>query len=164
MPIESSKLVQSLFDHAAWANAAVLANLRAANPPPPQAVEQFAHVLGAERVWITRLQGIPQDSAVWPRLTLDECEALHRRNLSDFKILASGAADFEREVAYTNSAGVHFKNRVIDILLHIALHGSYHRGMTSYATRHGGGIPVPTDFIAFVRGAPTATRKDAERR
>ena len=42
------------------------------------------------------------------------------------------------------------------------MHGMYHRGMTSVLTRRGGGTPAPTDYIAYVRGAPTATRADTK--
>jgi uncharacterized damage-inducible protein DinB len=48
-------------------------------------------------------------------------------------------------------------------LLHVFLHSAYHRGQVSLMVRRSGGVPAPTDFIAFVRGAPTATRADAER-
>ena len=45
-----------------------------------------------------------------------------------------------------------------DILAHAVLHGSYHRGQVSLLVRDAGAQPQPTDFIAFVRGAPAATR------
>jgi uncharacterized damage-inducible protein DinB len=45
------------------------------------------------------------------------------------------------------------------MLTHVAMHGSYHRGQIAAALRAGGDIPSPTDYIAFVRGAPAATRR-----
>ena len=59
-----------------------------------------------------------------------------------------------REVDYRNSAGQAFRNRVDDVLAHVALHGSYHRGQLALLARQGGGTPALTDYIAFVRGAP----------
>jgi uncharacterized damage-inducible protein DinB len=161
----SVALVGSLFAHAAWANAAVLTALRHTPGTDPQAVEQFAHVLGAEAVWLARIRGEPQAVAVWPRLSLDDCERLAAKNRAGFAAVVADAteASLEREVTYTNSAGLTFTNRVLDILLQVALHGAYHRGITSILTRRGGGTPAPTDFIAWVRGVPTATRSDAER-
>jgi len=39
------------------------------------------------------------------------------------------------------------------------MHGCYHRGQVAMLIRDGGGTPAPTDYIAFVRGAPAATRQ-----
>ena len=158
-------MLRALFAHAAWANAAVISGLRSTAGTDPHAVEQLAHLLGAEHVWLSRVQGVPTRVAVWPNLTIDACHELAIANAAAFDaLLAPAEADtLEREITYTNSAGLTFSNRVLDILLHVALHGAYHRGMTSILTRRSGGTPTPTDFIAFVRGVPTATRADADR-
>jgi uncharacterized damage-inducible protein DinB len=47
---------------------------------------------------------------------------------------------------------------VEDILLQIFLHGTYHRGQVALLLRQGEATPAPTDYIAYVRGAPAATR------
>jgi uncharacterized damage-inducible protein DinB len=49
---------------------------------------------------------------------------------------------------------------VDDILLHVALHGSYHRGQVALLVREAANKPAPTDYIGFVRGVPAATRQD----
>jgi len=101
--------------------------------------------------------------AVWPALTLDECEALSAASVAALDAFL-GTLDGEglmREVTYRNSAGREFTSSHLDILTHVAMHGTYHRGQVSLMMRRGGGEPVPTDFIAFTRGAPTATRADA---
>jgi uncharacterized damage-inducible protein DinB len=36
-------------------------------------------------------------------------------------------------------------------LMHVALHGAYHRGQIAQVIRQGGGEPVNTDFITFQR-------------
>jgi len=66
------------------------------------------------------------------------------------------AADLAREIQYRNSAGQEFRSTLEDILLHVALHGSYHRGQVSLIVRGGGGEPVATDYNAFIRGVPAA--------
>ena len=43
-----------------------------------------------------------------------------------------------------------------DILLHVCLHGAYHRGQVAVSMRSGGAEPAPTDFIAMRRGVPAA--------
>lgn len=149
-----------LVDHLAWADERVLDGLRAAPGSDPRALELFAHVLGAEHVWLSRLHQRPPRHAVWPTLSLDDCAALAAENIADLRSVVEHAtpADLAREVPYTNSAGRAFRSTVEDIVLHVALHGTYHRGQVALVVRASGGEPAPTDFIAFVRGAPAATR------
>jgi len=160
----SMVVVRSLFQHMAWANARVIDGLRASGGTDPHALEQLAHVLGAESVWLTRILGEWPRVAVWPSLSIEACAALAAENQRGYElVLRDGDTALEREVTYTNSAGETFTNRVLDILVHVAMHGAYHRGMTSILTRRSGGVATPTDFIAFVRGAPAATRSGQAR-
>jgi uncharacterized damage-inducible protein DinB len=156
-------LLRSLFDHMAWADAKVIESLRTTPGHDAHALEQFGHVLGAEHVWLRRLQGRAPTVAIWPTLTVDECTSLAEANRQGFDDLLarSDDASLVSEVDYVNSVGRAFRNRIVDILLHVAMHGTYHRGMISILTRRSDGVPAPTDFIAFIRGAPTATRTGA---
>ncbi len=93
-------------------------------------------------------------------MTLDQCEELAGANHAEFTQLLGtmDAASLEQEIPYTNSAGDSFRSTRSDILLHVALHGCYHRGQVALLLRRSGNEPQPTDYIAFVRGAPAATR------
>ena len=145
-----------------WADERTLAALRAAAPAPPaDALALYAHILGAEHVWLTRLEGRLARVAVWPEFSLDECEAVAKRNHAGFDTLLGGLDDeaVTRTINYTNSAGQSFDSRIDDILLHTALHGMYHRGQVALLLRRQGFVPEPTDYIGFVRGAPAATRR-----
>ena len=157
--------VERLVAHLGWADALVLKALQDAASPDPQAFEIYQHVLGTEHVWLARLQARPATVAVWPELTLSECERLARANLESLGayVASLAPADLSRGVAYRNSAGDQFTSTVEDILLHVCLHGAYHRGQVALALRRAGAKPNPTDYIAFVRGSPAATRADAER-
>lgn len=152
--------LQRLVNHLAWADSRVLEGLRADPGSDAAAIEYFAHVLAAEHVWLTRITGATRELEVWPKLSLDECAAIGERNRRELEALIGGLRpdDLAREVSYINSAGDAFKSRVDDILLHVMLHGAYHRGQVSLMVRRSGGTPMPTDYIAFVRGAPAATR------
>jgi uncharacterized damage-inducible protein DinB len=152
-----------LFDHLEWADARALEGLRADPGSDPRALELYAHVLGAEHVWLTRVRQRPPRVAVWPTLSLDQCSALAAENATGFRALLAdlGGDDLAREVPYVNSAGQAFRSAIGDILLHVALHGAYHRGQVALVVRAAGGTPSPTDYIAFVRGAPAATRRSA---
>ncbi|HZL86260.1 MAG TPA: DinB family protein [Candidatus Krumholzibacteria bacterium] len=149
-----------LAHHMKWADACTLEALRAAEAPPAPALALYAHVLGAEHVWLARLQGEPSGLAVWPTLTLDGCaEASADSSRGYARFLSSLApADLERKVKYTNSAGLSFEDAIGDILLHVFLHGAYHRGQVAQQLRAEGQTPAATDYIAFVRGTPAATQ------
>ena len=64
--------------------------------------------------------------------------------------------DLAARLAYVNSAGKPFDDEVGDILLHVMLHGQYHRGKINLLLRQGGAEPGPVDYIAFTRGSATA--------
>jgi uncharacterized damage-inducible protein DinB len=151
-----------IFAHMRWADTRAREALRdAPGALVERALELYGHVLGAEHVWLTRIRGEEPTVAVWPRLSVREAATLADQVHAGFDALVGslGPGDLDRDVTYVNSAGQRFTSRVEDILVHVALHGSYHRGQVAMLIRDGGGTPAPTDFIAFVRGAPAATRQ-----
>jgi uncharacterized damage-inducible protein DinB len=162
--------LRTLIDHMAWADDAALRSLR--QPDVPQrALDLYAHVLGAEHVWLARLEQRSPSVAVWPEGSVVLCERLARENQQAFRVFVEQLDDAgrRRAVRYRNSAGQEFESVIEDILLHVAMHGSYHRGQVALLVRDAGLEPQPTDFIAFVRGAPAATsatplRPPAQRR
>jgi uncharacterized damage-inducible protein DinB len=154
--------LKRLIDHAEWANAHIVAALER-QPVADDIVEIFAHVLGAEEVWLSRLEGRKSKLAVWPALGVAQLRLTAATNAACWKSYMERLTpdDMHRDVSYVNSAGQAFTSTVADILTHVAMHGSYHRGQVSLRIRRDGGTPAPTDFIAFVRGSPAATRGSA---
>ncbi len=151
-----------VFAHLSWADARALAGLRQAPGDEPRARELLAHVIGAEGVWLARVEGREPELPVWPALTLDEIEAAAHRVHAGYRALLTRVerdpAELTRMVHYRNSAGLEFDSSVGDILRHVALHGAYHRGQIALLARLSGFAPQPTDYIAWSRGAPAATR------
>jgi uncharacterized damage-inducible protein DinB len=150
-----------LFEHLEWANTRVLASLRTAQNLRKKDLELYAHILGAEHTWLSRINGTTARFPVWPTLSLDECESLGRENVSGFSDLASRLTQalLGKSIAYRNSAGEQFTSTIEEMLTQVAMHGSYHRGQIAASLRVAGDTPSPTDYIAFVRGAPAATRQ-----
>jgi uncharacterized damage-inducible protein DinB len=150
--------LRKLIDHLKWADAAALEALRTSPGSDARALTIYAHVLGAEAVWLSRLAGRPSDVAVWPVLSLEQAAALADRNAAELDAFLSSLApgDLDREIDYRTTDGRAFRSRIEDILLHVALHGSYHRGQVALLIRATGGEPASTDYIAFIRGAPAA--------
>jgi len=153
--------IRKLFAHLTWADQGTLRALREAPAPPARALSLYAHILAAEHVWLARLTGKVPAHPVWPDMTLAECAGMTARNEAAYGDFLRGldAAALARDVAYTNSAGQSFTSKVEDILLHVCLHGAYHRGQVALLVREAGGVPVNTDYISLTRGAPTAPRR-----
>ena len=150
--------IRKLVDHLKWADAATLRSLRDAPNPGERALQLYAHIVGAEAVWLARIAERSPDIAVWPALSLEEAATLAEHNARELERLAAslGPDDLGRAIAYRNSAGKAFRSTLEDILLHVCLHGTYHRGQIAMLIRDGQGDPAPTDYIAFARGAPAA--------
>jgi len=152
-------ILQDMIAHMRWADAlvadALVANgwLQRRDAPNADPVALFAHIAAAEHLWYARVEGSTPVHAVWPRLSIDDSRALAARNADLFADLVSGAGDsgLDRVVSYRNSAGRDFRSSVRDIVTHVTMHGSYHRGQIARIIRASGGDPPYTDFIQFAR-------------
>ena len=155
-----------LIDHLEWADARASGALRAASAPPAKAREIYAHILGSEHTWISRIEGRAATVAIWPTLGDDELARVGSENIAGLRRILDGATDVDlsRIVAYKTSAGHPYESTVEDILLHVALHGSYHRGQIATLLRQGGGEPATTDYILFARDAPASSRASTPQR
>ena len=132
-----------LYDH--WANREVLGATL-----PDSAVRLLAHVIAAEWLWLSRLTGEPQKMAVWPDLTQDQCAA----ELEPLRAAWASylpAADPASSISYTNTKGEKWTSVVDDVLMHIGIHGAYHRGQIASAVRAAGTQPPYTDYIHCTR-------------
>lgn len=150
--------IERLLDHLEWANGRTLDAVR--RTESSRALELFAHVLAAERVWLARLRtGDSSGIELWPEMTADECEKRMRENVAGYRGLADSwnEGDLRSRVAYENSEGESYETPAGEILLQVVLHGEHHRGQIARAVRESGGEPANTDFIQFSRRIPSPT-------
>lgn len=145
---------KKLFRYEAWASRRLLIRLRQLPDADPQVRKLFAHIQVGLKVWIMRIRG--EDSrglAIWPDLSLGECEALIDENEKAYAGLLLNLSEelLARKVAYTNQHGLSYETAVGDILLHVITHGGYHRGQIARLLRQSGHEPVNTDYITYVR-------------
>jgi uncharacterized damage-inducible protein DinB len=145
--------VRKLYDHLVWADARTLNALRTMHAAPLDALRLYAHIMAAEHVWLTRILESDPEVTVWPALDLDQCAKLGAKNHAAFALLAETLSpnELQRAVRYRNSKGEEFVNTVEDILMHVAMHGAYHRGQVARIVRGEGGAPQATDYIFFIR-------------
>ncbi|MBA4016670.1 MAG: hypothetical protein C0483_05735 [Pirellula sp.] len=144
---------QRLFHYSAWADQRSLAALRAAPAAHAEALPLLAHLLAAEHVWLARLEQRAPTHAVWPTLTLDECDALSAANEAGYQAFIGRLGDGRPtgSVCYRTAQGQEFISSVLDILSQVVTHGPYHRGQIAKIIARSGGAVINTDFITFAR-------------
>jgi len=144
--------LQRLFRYDDWANRETLASLRK-GVATTKALRWLAHVIGAEKLWIERLNRSKPGAAVWPELPLERCgkELDEVGKLWDDFLGDLDPEGFERAIEYVNSKGERWSSTVGDVLNHVLLHSAYHRGQIAAEIRSAGGEPAYTDFIHAAR-------------
>jgi uncharacterized damage-inducible protein DinB len=144
--------IQSMYRHLHWANLRILETLQNAEEENRNANNLFSHILHAENVWFTRLQG--KDSGhlpIWGEVCLALCEEQVNQNHRNYTTLLSTNLEFDQLISYKNSKGSEFHHSVREILTHVALHGQYHRGQINQLLRAADLEPINVDYISFRR-------------
>ena len=136
-----------LFAYDDWANREEVSHLRSFAAPPAKAIKILAHIVGTEWLWLGRLRRESKPAIVWPDLTLDQVSEQIDRLRDEWP------KEFEKKdvVEYVNSKGEKWSSRADDILMHVILHGGYHRGQIATIVRQSGNEPAYTDYIHCVR-------------
>lgn len=141
-----------LFRYHALANREMASALASAEGAPPRMNAVFAHLIGAELLWLERLGLVNQSIGVWPELPpadwpahLDRLDALWGDALRSLE--ARGA----ERIAYVNSKGERWESRIDDVLSHLVTHGAHHRGQIIAALRAAGIEPPYLDLIELAR-------------
>ncbi len=131
-----------------WADESLLAAMRA---NMPHRLETLEHIFMAERIWIARIEGNLDQRHFTPPAGGEELASawadLHERWLA----LAASEKDWGRVLSYKTLAGMESASPLWQIALHVANHGSYHRGQVSATLRAAGFTPPGTDLITWYR-------------
>ncbi|HSP33702.1 MAG TPA: DinB family protein [Thermoanaerobaculia bacterium] len=134
-----------LFAYDDWANREVVSTLRAEGAPAP-ALRLLNHIVGAQWVWFARLRSKEPKMDVWPELTLEQVERELEELRRGWRDIWNRAIQ-GRSIEYRNTKGERHTSRVDDVLTHVLMHGTYHRGQIATLVRQGGSTPAYTDFI-----------------
>jgi uncharacterized damage-inducible protein DinB len=151
--METREYFLKMFSYDHWANREFLTVLSPPAPPQPKVLRLIAHIFSAQKLWLERMQAVPQSVAVWPASTVADCTALADEMRASWeKYLCSlSPAGLEAKVDYRNSKGEPWSSRVEDIITHVLMHSVYHRGQAALEVRSAGLQPPYTDFIHGVR-------------
>ena len=115
-----------------------------------RAIKIFSHTIATQRIWLDRINGNETELKVWevfePEIILELLEI----NYADINKVIDNQ-DFDQLIAYQNSNGQHYTTIIKQILSHLALHASHHRGQVVLLLKdHVDTLPT-TDFIFYVR-------------
>ncbi|MGI8618095.1 MAG: DinB family protein [Gemmatimonadaceae bacterium] len=156
--------IRTLYSYNEWANArifAAAAELDQQTFAEPRGSsfssirDTIAHIAASEWVWLRRWRGeSPQSVPEWEALR--EAAALARKLAeieADRAAFLLGLTDegLARPLAYRNLKREEFRQPLVDQLLHVVNHSTYHRGQVATLSRQAG-FPAPaTDLIVFKR-------------
>ena len=109
-----------LFEHDRWANAETLRLLQE-GVAPPKAVRWMGHIIGAEHLWLARLNQEAPNMSVWPDIDLYGCQARLEEldHLWPEYLAKLEEDDLDDGRAYRNSIGEFWTSTVGDILTHV---------------------------------------------
>jgi uncharacterized damage-inducible protein DinB len=145
-----SQHLRRLLQYDSWANRETVESLR--DRPPERSLRWMAHIVGAEYLWLARLQAEASPMPVWPHFGIDVC----RENVNALaqiwpQFLETHRNSLGDTVSYKNTKGEDWTNTVEEILTHVTIHSAYHRGQIASDVREAGMTPVLTDYIHAVR-------------
>ncbi|MEP6995050.1 MAG: DinB family protein [Acidobacteriota bacterium] len=159
----SPEAIAKLFAYGRWANAKTLESVSGLTPEQydRKAGGSFgsvqgtlAHLYGADWVWLERWHGrsprsLPASEAV---PTLDVLREKWRKVEDGHRAFVEGvsAERLAEKLTYVNFQGATWTYVLGDALLHVANHGTYHRGQVATLLRQIGGTPISTDYLRFL--------------
>jgi uncharacterized damage-inducible protein DinB len=156
------RAVREMLAYTVWADRAVLSALgsvaledvtRDTGSSYPSLLATIGHILGAERVWLSRFVGNP---GYLPALSDYASLAAVREGFEEFwpeleSYMASlDLPGLEFELTWTNTKGVTRTQPVYRLLLHFVNHSSYHRGQLVTMLRQLGYEPPGTDMVYYL--------------
>ncbi len=150
--MDTHEHLRDLFRYNDWANRRVVVSLKENECDPARQI--LAHLLMAEQEYFERLYG--KDSTgfnFWPELTLSECGALAMENADRYEKLLRGFQESGLDLAtrYRTGDGRRVENTYREILSHVVLHSSTHRGNIIIKLRESGFEPPVIDYIIYLR-------------
>ena len=151
--------LESLRAHGEWADAHFLSVLRDATVDVSAVMREVAHIRGAQEIWLARIEHRSPTLPIWPEWSpadlADAGPVVDVRLRAMFAELT--AASLAQPLTYANLAGDTFHTPVGEILLHLMMHGHYHRGKANAALRSAGLAPVSVDYITWQREMAAAS-------
>jgi uncharacterized damage-inducible protein DinB len=149
--------LRHLFEYDDWANRLTIAALEAGDSAKSR--QFLSHILITKQEYFERLSG--KDSTgfdFWPDLTIVECRTLAKSTSDNYSRLLQDADEslLDQLASYKTSEGVPYENTYRELLTHVLLHSSIHRGNIVLKMREEGLEPPKVDYILYLRETSNA--------
>ena len=150
--METITHLRGLLDYDTWADSRTIDALE--NGPSGKSLKILAHILITKQEYLDRFKG--KDSTgfnFWPELDLAGCRGLAASIYDDYGRLMAQAEEsaLDQIVKYKTSKGVPHENTARDLITHVLLHSSIHRGNIVLKMREEGLEPPKIDYILYLR-------------
>ncbi len=140
-----------LFDYNRWAYARIEDHIFKYGIEHLDVIKLLSHCYNAEQIWLSRILSKKDEVAVWEIYDAKELFKRLARSNDQWLDFVESSESFDETIVYANSQGDSFVSKFIDIVAHVANHGTHHRAQVSALLRQSGTIPPKTDFIYFAR-------------
>lgn len=150
--MESVAHLRQLFAYNDWANRRLLVAIKSS--ASERARQILAHLLITEKEYYERLYG--KDSTgfdFWPDLSLEDCGTLVRETAEAYEKLLRRFDEPGLDITarYRTSEGIPYENTFRELLTHVLMHSSIHRGNIVLKLREDGFPPPKIDYIIYLR-------------
>jgi uncharacterized damage-inducible protein DinB len=154
--------IERLLSYNEWANARILACAERLTEEQytaplvssfPTIRDTLSHIVSAEWVWVQRWKGVNPRAA--PKWATDATPAQLRAALHDVEaqrrdlLQSTGDADLDRPISFVYLSGAGGSHTLMEVLLHVVNHSTFHRGQIVTMLRQVGAEPVPTDIVVY---------------
>ena len=144
--------LRHLFAYNDWANRRMLVSVK--KTASDRSRQILAHLLITEKEYYERLYG--KDSTgfdFWPDLSAEDCGTLARGTAEAYeKLLRRFDEDgLDIRAKYRTSEGFPHENTFRELLTHVLMHSSIHRGNIMLKLREEGFEPPKIDYIIYLR-------------
>ena len=112
-----------LFAYDLWANTLWIDYLTGRDSTTEE-MQQMAHLLGSQRMWVTRVGGVSPTDFVLPEPTIETLQGLNNQ----WKQVLSNR-ELDEVIHYKRTTGEALSLELKQIASHVINHGTYHRGV-----------------------------------
>jgi uncharacterized damage-inducible protein DinB len=117
--------------------------------------DKVAHILAADKIWLERIQNHPSPEFLKPSYcsSIQITKDLRKQNMEGWATFLDNlnSENILQKISYKSMNAEKFETPLIEVLIHVANHATYHRGQVASLIRRIKGKPPVTDFIQFAR-------------
>lgn len=161
--METRDVIRAFYDYNEWANNRLLSTCGKLTPEQfsqPQGVSwgsieaNLAHIVAAQVNWMSRWRTGRNRQATTEVQAITGLDNIRRefdKSHAELREFIAGLSDdrLAQPLAYTDSRGNAYERVLWQLMLHVANHGTYHRGEIAMALTALGHNPGDLDYVYF---------------